>query len=157
MLNPGDIFYSPGGSVRYEVIGAVCRLYDRDELPYPCCRLGWHGKEPFWNRVGRRFVPDIAARRCESYSVKLVGSNEQRIYSFYYKKLTQEEAAIWFTTDKKREKYAAENDVYYGYSQQPNQDNVVREVGDKGRSAEYSIDGYERNNAISVPWRLEDS
>jgi hypothetical protein len=71
-LHPGQVFYSPGGTLKYRVIGACCRLYDREQLPYPCCRLSWHSKEPFWNRQGRRFVPDIAAKQSPSYCVGLV-------------------------------------------------------------------------------------
>lgn len=70
MLDHGDTFRSPGGSFQYIVQGPVCRLYDRTELPWPCCRLSWKGKEPSWNRIGRRYVADIATRRHPSYSVK---------------------------------------------------------------------------------------
>ena len=70
MLDPGTTFSSPGGSFFYQVQGPVCRLYDREELPWPCCRLSWRGKEPSWNRVGRRFVGDIAVKRYPSYAVK---------------------------------------------------------------------------------------
>ena len=69
MLDHGDTFRSPGGSFQYTVQGPVCRLYDRTELPWPCCRLSWKGKEPSWNRIGRRFVGDIAAKRFPSYAV----------------------------------------------------------------------------------------
>lgn len=71
-LQPGQIFSSPGGTFKYQVIGACCQLYDRDRLPYPCCRLCWRGKEPSWRRVGKRFVPDMAARPKPSYCVQLV-------------------------------------------------------------------------------------
>lgn len=115
MLQPGDVFYSLGGSIRYEVIGAVCRLYDREELPYPCCRLQWQGKEPFWNRVGKRFVPDVAAKRCESYNVKVLGYNVEKVHSFYYKKLDLNSQCWWFTLDKKKEKYVSQSDFYNGH------------------------------------------
>lgn len=69
MLDPGTVFRSPGGSFSYVVQGPVCRLYDREELPWPCCRLSWRGKEPSWNRVGRRLVGDIAVQRFPSYAV----------------------------------------------------------------------------------------
>lgn len=75
MLHPlqaGQIFHSPGGTCTYQVIGAVCLLYDRELLPWPCCRLSWRGKEPSWRRIGRRFVPDIAAKNSPSYVVKLI-------------------------------------------------------------------------------------
>lgn len=69
MFAPGTCFQSPGGSFQYIVQGPVCRLYDREELPWPCCRLSWRGKEPSWNRIGRRFVGDLAAKRHPSYSL----------------------------------------------------------------------------------------
>jgi hypothetical protein len=34
--------------------------------------LAWHSKEPSWRRIGRRFVPDLASRRCPSYAVELL-------------------------------------------------------------------------------------
>ena len=72
LLVPGTIHTSPGGQYSFRVLGPRCRLFDRDELPWPCCRLAWRSKEPSWRRVGRRFVPDLAARRCPSYAVELL-------------------------------------------------------------------------------------
>ena len=72
LLVPGTIHTSPGGQYSFRVLGPCCRLFDRDELPWPCCRLTWRSKEPSWRRVGRRFVPDLAARRCPSYAVELL-------------------------------------------------------------------------------------
>ena len=69
MLEPGTTYNSPGGSFSYVVQGACCRLYDREELPWPSCSLNWKGKQPSWNRVGRRLVGDIAAKRFPSYAV----------------------------------------------------------------------------------------
>ena len=69
MLDSGTTFRSPGGSFAYVVQGPVCRLYDREQLPWPCCRLSWRGKEPSWNRVGRRYVGDLAVKNFPSYSV----------------------------------------------------------------------------------------
>ena len=69
MLDSGTSFSSPGGAFAYVIQGPVCRLYDREELPWPCCRLQWKGKEPSWNRIGRRFVGDIAVKRFPSSSV----------------------------------------------------------------------------------------
>ncbi len=68
----GYIFQSPGGQFSYRVIGPCCRLYDREQLPWPCCRLQWHSKEPSWRRIGRRFVVDMATRRYASYCVELL-------------------------------------------------------------------------------------
>ena len=69
MLDHGDTFRSPGGSFQYTVQGPVCRLYDRTELPWPSCSLAWKGKQPSWNRIGRRFVGDIACKRFPSYAI----------------------------------------------------------------------------------------
>ena len=112
MYQHGDIFYSPGGSVRYRVVGAICRLYDREELPYPCCRLDWQGKEPFWNRQGKRFVPDLSASRCASYNVEVVDYNVGTLVSLYHKKLNSDEVAWWFTTTKKRQQHASETSIH---------------------------------------------
>ena len=72
LLETGSIHTSPGGQYSFRVIGPCCRLFDREELPWPCCRLAWRSKEPSWRRVGRRFVADLAARRCPSYAVELL-------------------------------------------------------------------------------------
>ena len=72
LLACGSVHTSPGGQYSFRVIGPCCRLFDREELPWPCCRLAWRSKEPSWRRVGRRFVPDLAARRCPSYAVELL-------------------------------------------------------------------------------------
>ena len=69
----GHTFYSPGGHFTYRVIGPCCRLFDREELPWPCCRLEWRGKEPSWRRVGKRFIPDMATKNSPSYSVEVLG------------------------------------------------------------------------------------
>ena len=50
MLEQGQTFRSPGGGFSYEVIGPCCRLYDREELPYPSCSLQWKGKQPSWKK-----------------------------------------------------------------------------------------------------------
>lgn len=72
LLEHGSIHVSPGGQYSFRVIGPCCRLFDREELPWPCCRLAWRRKEPSWRRIGSRFVADIAARRCHSYAVELL-------------------------------------------------------------------------------------
>jgi hypothetical protein len=81
-LKPGDKFYSPGASFEYEVMGACCLLFDREELPYPCCSLEWKGKQPSWRRIGKRFIPDIASSNKEVYSVKLLG--KKNLYQHYF-------------------------------------------------------------------------
>ncbi len=72
LLEPGSEHTSPGGQYSFRVLGPCCRLFDREELPWPCCRLAWRSKEPSWRRVGKRFVADLAARRCPSYAVELL-------------------------------------------------------------------------------------
>jgi len=72
VLEPGTVHSSPGGQFSYRILGPCCRLFDREELPWPCCRIAWRSKEPSWRRVGRRFVADLAARRCPSYAVELL-------------------------------------------------------------------------------------
>jgi len=72
VLAHGSVRSSPGGQYSYRILGPCCRLFDREELPWPCCRLAWRSKEPSWRRIGRRFVADLAARRCPSYAVELL-------------------------------------------------------------------------------------
>ncbi len=72
LMEHGSIYPSEGGQFSFRVIGPCCRLFDREELPWPCSRLAWRSKEPSWRRVGCRFVADIAARRCPSYSVEIL-------------------------------------------------------------------------------------
>lgn len=69
-LPTSKILRSPGGSFVHVVQGPCCRLYDKEELPWPSCSLQWKGKQPSWNRVGPRFVPDMAAAKCPSYAVE---------------------------------------------------------------------------------------
>ncbi|MEY4430430.1 MAG: hypothetical protein RLZZ533_366 [Cyanobacteriota bacterium] len=72
LFEPGSEHTSPGGQYSFRVLGPCCRLFDREELPWPCCRIAWRSKEPSWRRVGRRFVADLASRRCPSYAVELL-------------------------------------------------------------------------------------
>lgn len=72
LLESGSVHTSPGGQYSFRVIAPCCRLFDREELPWPCCRMAWRGKEPSWRRVGKRLVPDLAARRCPSYMVEML-------------------------------------------------------------------------------------
>ena len=72
-LTHGDIFLSPGCHFSYRVVGPCCRLFDREQLPWPCCRLQWRGKEPSWRRIGKRFVPDLGTKRHPSYCVEIIG------------------------------------------------------------------------------------
>lgn len=102
-LQPGEIFSSPGSTFKYRVIGACCRLYDRSQLPYPCCRLSWEGKEPFWNRVGRRFVPDMGAKDSPSYCVELMDYPDSVpfVITLYWLKLTLEQQRWWYSKLKR--------------------------------------------------------
>ena len=72
-LESGQIIASPGCHFNYRIIGPCCRLFDREQLPWPCCRLQWRGKEPSWRRIGRRFTIDLSTKTHPSYSVEIVG------------------------------------------------------------------------------------
>ncbi len=72
-IKHGDIIFSPGCHFSYRVIGPCCRLFDREQLPWPCCRLQWRGKEPSWRRIGRRLIVDLATKKHPSYSVEILG------------------------------------------------------------------------------------
>lgn len=88
----GHIFLSPGGHFSYRVIGPCCRLFDRETLPYPCCRIEWRGKEPSWRRIGRRFTVDLATRNSPSYSVEIIGQGHMQdplVITLYPVKLPQ--------------------------------------------------------------------
>jgi hypothetical protein len=101
----GKRFRSPGGSFVYEVIGPVCRLYDREELPWPSCSLQWRGKQPSWRRIGRRFIPDIAAQRCPSYQVVGVdagGVRWEQVLTLYQYRLTDHEKEWWYSKGRSR-------------------------------------------------------
>ena len=107
LLPPGTCFMSPGGRFTYEIIGPVCRIFDRAELPWPCCRLSWKGKEPAWARVGKRLIPDIAASRSPSYSVRgwdSQGNSWEQVLTMYDEKLTPDLKRWWVT--KKPESHA---------------------------------------------------
>jgi hypothetical protein len=97
-LQTGDVFYSRGGHFTYRVIGACCRLFDRDELPWPCCRLEWRGKEPSWRRIGRRFTPDLASRNSPSYCVEILDrdAGEPFVLTLYWVKLDQAVKSWWY-------------------------------------------------------------
>nr|YP_002049327.1 hypothetical protein PCC_0701 [Paulinella chromatophora]ACB43117.1 hypothetical protein PCC_0701 [Paulinella chromatophora] len=72
LMETGSVYPSGGGQHSFRIVGPCCQLFDRESLPWPCCRLAWHTKEPSWRRVGPRFVPDQGARRCPSYAVELL-------------------------------------------------------------------------------------
>lgn len=100
-LSHGQIFSSPGCHYSYRVIGPCCRLFDRETLPYPCCRIEWRGKEPSWRRIGRRFTADIATRTSPSYSVEIIGqghAGESVVMTLYWVKLPQPLKEWWHSS-----------------------------------------------------------
>jgi hypothetical protein len=101
-LQHGDLFRSPGCHFSYRVIGPCCRLFDREQLPWPCCRLQWRGKEPSWRRIGRRFVADMGTKRYPSYSVEILGQGGETttIITLYAAKLSPA-VRDWWHADKK--------------------------------------------------------
>ena len=120
-LKEGDTFLTPGGTYRYRVIGPICRLYDREELPWPCCRItGWKGKEPSWRRVGSRFISDLATRNKPSYRVQLLDPHTNRVishpltgetsmdYTLYWSRLSDERKRWWVTPSSKLKHYQSE-------------------------------------------------
>ncbi|NJN85866.1 MAG: hypothetical protein HC881_05560 [Leptolyngbyaceae cyanobacterium SL_7_1] len=98
-LHHGHTFQSLGGHFTYRVVGPCCRLFDREELPWPCCRVEWRGKEPSWRRIGKRFVLDLASRNSPSYSVEIVGqhSQEPMVLTLYWAKLSASQREWWYS------------------------------------------------------------
>lgn len=100
VLPSGSEHPSPGGQYSYRILGPCCRLFDREELPWPCCRLAWHSKEPSWRRIGRRLVPDLASRRCPSYAVELLqpGARPTRtVITFFPQQLAPPLQEWWYS------------------------------------------------------------
>ena len=100
LLDHGSVHTSPGGQYSFRVIGPCCRLYDREELPWPCCRLAWRSKEPSWRRIGRRFVADMASRRCPSYSVELLQPGSRptiTVLTLFPQRFTAEMQEWWYS------------------------------------------------------------
>ena len=100
LLPSGTEHPSPGGQYSYRILGPCCRLFDREELPWPCCRLAWRSKEPSWRRIGRRFVADLAARRCPSYAVELLqpGARPTRtVLTLFAQRLAPELQEWWYS------------------------------------------------------------
>tara|TARA_B100000700_G_scaffold306311_1_gene381317 strand:- start:258 stop:623 length:366 start_codon:yes stop_codon:yes gene_type:complete len=100
LLEHGSVHTSLGGQYSFRVVGPCCRLFDREELPWPCCRLSWKSKEPSWRRIGSRYVPDIAARRCPSYSVEIFQPGSRSIptvLTFFPNKSNTEMQEWWYS------------------------------------------------------------
>lgn len=97
----GHVFFSPGYHFSYRVVGPCCRLFDREQLPWPCCRIQWRGKEPSWRRIGRRFVPDLATKGHPTYSVEILGqgSLDPIVVTLYSVKLPHT-VKEWWHSDK---------------------------------------------------------
>ena len=107
-LPSGKKIRSPGESFCYTILGPCCTLYDREQLPWPSCSLAWKGKQPSWNRVGVRFVADVACSRCPSYSVIALdtdGNCWEEVLTLYYVILTKEERHWWITRKPKAKDY----------------------------------------------------
>ncbi|MBD2019643.1 hypothetical protein H6F43_05510 [Leptolyngbya sp. FACHB-36] len=107
-LTHGQLFSSPGCHFSYRVIGPCCRLFDREQLPWPCCRIQWRGKEPSWRRIGRRFTPDLATKAHPSYSVEILGQGlvEPLVITLYSVNLPPE-VKSWWHSDKLRSNTAS--------------------------------------------------
>jgi hypothetical protein len=97
-LQYGDIIQSPGCHFTYRVIGPCCRLFDRETLPWPSCRIEWRSKQPSWRRVGKQLVVDMATRNSPSYSVEIVGQEGKRepiAVTLYGVKFSPEQREWW--------------------------------------------------------------
>ena len=104
LMGYGTICPSEGGQFSFRVIGPCCRLFDREELPWPCSRLAWRSKEPSWRRIGCRFVADIAARRCPSYSVEILqpGSKPtETVLTLFSRRFTPEMQEWWYSKQQR--------------------------------------------------------
>ncbi|NET08837.1 MAG: hypothetical protein F6K09_34915 [Merismopedia sp. SIO2A8] len=95
----GTLLSSPGSHFTYRVLGSCCRLFDREELPWPCCRIQWRSKEPSWRRIGKRFVPDLATKRFPSYVVEILDqeySEAPFVLTLYWARLPQDVQQWWY-------------------------------------------------------------
>ena len=104
-LQHGQVFFSPGCHFSYRVIGSCCRLFDREQLPYPCCRLQWRGKEPSWRRIGKRFIVDLSTKKHPSYNVEFLGQGLQEpIVITLYAVNLPEATKTWWHSDRPEER-----------------------------------------------------
>ena len=100
LLEHGSVHASPGGQYSFRVIGPCCRLFDREELPWPCCRLAWRSKEPSWRRVGadlcQIWLPGVAPHirlSCSSRALAL----HLRLLTLFSMRLTPELQEWWYS------------------------------------------------------------
>ena len=96
----GNEYTSLGGQYSFRIIVPCCRLFDREELPWPCCRIQWRSKEPSWRRIGQRLVPDIACRRSPSYAVELLHPDLRpttTVLSLFAERLSPDLQAWWYS------------------------------------------------------------
>ena len=109
LMEHGTICPSQGGQFSFRVIGPCCRLFDREELPWPCSRLAWRSKEPSWRRIGSRFVADIAARRCPSYAVEILqpGSKPTKTVLTLFSRRFSSDMQEWWYSRHPRSKEAS--------------------------------------------------
>lgn len=99
-LPTGAIVSSFGAHFSYKIIGPCCRLFDREELPWPCCRLQWRGKEPSWRRIGTRLIPDMAVKNSPSYAVEILEpgyASEPTVMTMYAVKLPPAIKNWWYS------------------------------------------------------------
>lgn len=99
VLRHNQIIHSPGRTFTYQVIGPCCRLYDREQLPWPSCSLSWRGKQPSWRRVGRRFVLDVGSKNHPNYAVRLLGrdaASEPMLLTLYWLNLSASDRDWWY-------------------------------------------------------------
>ena len=93
LLPSGSEQPSPGGMYSFRVLG-------------PCCRLQWRSKGPSWRRVGKRFVPDLAARRCPSYAVELLQPGLRptpTVLTLFAERLSPELQGWWYSRRPEQE------------------------------------------------------
>ena len=112
IFNHGEVQSSIGGQFSFRIIGPCCRLYDRNDLPWPCCRISWRSKEPSWRRIGKRFVPDIAASKCPSYSVEVLqpgSKSTQTVITLFPKQFSRDLQEWWYS---KRPESRSEKNTY---------------------------------------------
>lgn len=99
VLRHDQVIHSPGGTFAYQIIGPCCRLYDRENLPWPSCSLIWRGKQPSWRRVGRRFILDVGSKNHPTYAVRLLGQDsavESMLLTLYWLDLSSSEREWWY-------------------------------------------------------------